>query len=296
MKSKHSQEKIWHLVTVTIAPTVEETVSAMLFDLGANGLITLEENESSLRLGAYFDQSTKAETLAREIEGECGRAGILPFLLSLELADIADQDWMQKWKEGFEPINIGERLMVAPSWKLPADAANRAVIQIDPGMAFGTGTHETTRLCLEALEARWTGGSLIDVGTGTGILAIAAALLSTQARIVAIDIDPLAVAVASENCAINNVEQRIEVRQGQPSDFAGLQFDMVVANLTAEVIIALMDDLTRCVKPAGLMILSGILTTLRGDVERAIEAAGLTISERKAAGEWSMLVARSEAT
>jgi ribosomal protein L11 methyltransferase len=291
MKVNHSTEKIWHLLTLHILPEAEEISGSMLFEKGATGIITLAEGPDSLELGAYFEAQANPEEIARDLEAEFARAGIRPALLGIRLSEIQEQDWMQKWKEGFEAINIGRRLMVAPSWKLP-EATDRAVIQIDPGMAFGTGTHETTRLCLEAIERRWTGGSMIDVGTGTGILAIAAALLADNSRIVAIDVDPLAVQVATENLQINGVTERIEILEGQPADFAAQRFDFVVANLTAEVIIALMNDLVACLDLQGTMILSGILTLLREDVEKAATMAGLQIIERGEAGEWAMLIAR----
>jgi ribosomal protein L11 methyltransferase len=291
MKVNHSAGKTWHLLILHIVPEAEEISGSMLFDRGATGIITLAESPESLELGAYFEAQANPEEIARDLEAEFARAGILPLLLGIRLSEIQEQDWMEKWKEGFEAINIGKRLMVAPSWKLP-ETTERAVIQIDPGMAFGTGTHETTRLCLEAIEARWTGGSMIDVGTGTGILAIAAALLAENSRILAIDIDPLAVEVARENLQINGIAERVEILEGQPADFAAQPFDFVVANLTAEVINALMEDLLACLKPQGLMILSGILTVLREDVEKAAAKAGLKIVERGEAGEWAMLVAQ----
>jgi ribosomal protein L11 methyltransferase len=291
MKVNHSTEKIWHLLVLHIVPEAEEISGSLLFERGATGIITLAESPESLELGAYFDAQVNPEEIARDLEAEFGRAGILPLLLGIRLSQVQEQDWMEKWKEGFEAINIGEKLMVAPSWKLPG-TTERAVIQIDPGMAFGTGTHETTRLCLQAIEARWTGGSMLDVGTGTGILAIAAALLAENSRIVAIDVDPLAVEVAKENLQINGLTERIEILQGQPADFAAQPFDFVVANLTAEVIVALMEDLVACLNPQGSMILSGILTVLREDVEKSAALAGLEIVERGEAGEWAMLVAQ----
>lgn len=283
------QERVWRLVALTVARDAEETASALLFDAGTNGVVTLEEGDDAVKLGAYFDAQADAEAIARDIEAAFARAGIRPALLSVAITTVADQDWMQKWKEGFAPLDVGERLVVAPSWKRP-EQTDRIVIEIDPGMAFGTGTHETTRMCLELLEAHWRGGRLIDVGTGTGILAIAASKLAA-AEIIAIDIDPLAVEVARENIAINQANQSITVREGGPGDYAGGAFDVVVANLTAEVIVALMGDLAGCMAATGRMILSGILTTLAADVERALTEAGLRCIERRAAGEWSALVA-----
>jgi ribosomal protein L11 methyltransferase len=286
------KERVWQLVTVNVERRAEEFAGSALDDLGANGLITLEESADAVRLGAYFGSDSDAEGIARSVEAEFARAGLADALLGVSISPVPDQDWMQKWKEGFEAVAVGSRFVVAPSWKLPRETDGRVVIQVDPGMAFGTGTHETTRLCLEAIEGYWRGGRLLDVGTGTGILAIGAALLRPGSRVAAIDIDPQAVEIARENVAINGAIDSIEVFEGQPLDFAGRAFDAVVANLTAEVIVALMGDLAGCLSPSGVIILSGILTPLRPGVERAAGAAGLVIAERREAGEWSMLVAR----
>jgi ribosomal protein L11 methyltransferase len=283
-------KKTWPLVALTVAREAEETASALLFDAGTTGIITLEEDDRAVKLGAYFDPQADAEAIARDLEAAFARAGIRSALVSISITEVADQDWMQKWKEGFAPLAIGERLMVAPSWKLP-EASERLVIQIDPGMAFGTGTHETTRMCLELLEVHWRGGRLLDVGTGTGILAIAASKLAPGSEVVAIDIDPLAVEVARENIEINQAAQAITIREGQPAHYRGRAFDVVVANLTAEVIMALTADLVGCVAKPGVMILSGILTALATDVERAVGGAGLSIIEQRTAGEWTALVA-----
>ncbi len=289
-----SRPKTWSLISLLVARGEEEMTSALLFDLGTTGVVTIEEDEKSVKLGAYFDGSVEAREIAEAIESGFARAGKSDMIMEISVSEIADQDWMQKWKEGFEPTEIGHRLIVAPSWKLPAEAEGRVVIRIDPGMAFGTGTHETTRLCLEAIEKRWRGGALLDVGTGTGILAIAAAKLAPQSKITAIDIDPLAVDVARENAEINRVSN-LDIFAGQPKDCRDRKFDMVVANLTAEVIIDLMDDLVACLSDSGWMILSGILTSLAGDVERSVIGSGLEIIERSEAGEWAAIVARKGA-
>jgi ribosomal protein L11 methyltransferase len=269
----------------------------LLFDLGTTGIVTLEEYSDSVRLGAYFDETRNADAIKQSVEAELARAGSSDVLANISISAVPDEDWMQKWKEGFEPADIGERLIVTPSWKLPDRSDGRIVIQIDPGMAFGTGTHETTRLCLEAIERHWRGGSVLDVGTGTGILAIAAALLAPGSRVVAIDVDPQAIEVARENLRINGVSSSIELRVRQPLNLADQEFGLIVANLTAEVIIDLMADLTRCLASEGRMILSGILTELAVEVEHALRARGLTVTERRVAGEWCALVAmRTQAT
>ena len=282
----------WWLVTLAVSRDAEETASALLFELGSTGIVTIEETEDAVKLGAYFDNGTDTNHIKHGVEAGLVRAGCRNAIISLSITAVPEQDWMQKWKEGFEAIEIGERLTIAPSWKVPGEANGRVVVQIDPGMAFGTGTHETTRLCLEAIERCWRGGKLLDVGTGTGILAIAAAALVPGSRVVAIDIDPQAVEVARENAAINGVSDSIELFEAQPRELAGREFDVSVANLTAEVIIDLLDDLAACVVTEGLMILSGILSELAGDVERSLVASGLEVIERREAGEWSALVAR----
>lgn len=287
----------WFLVTVNVSRDAEEMASALLFDTGSNGIVTVEERADSVTLGAYFNDSANVDDIKQALEAEFGRSDSLR---AVSVSPVADQDWMQKWKEGFEPVEVGERLIIAPSWRLPTDSTGKIVVQIDPGMAFGTGTHETTRLCLEAIERYWRGGSLLDVGTGTAILAIAAALLVSDSRpgsrpgsrLVAIDVDPQAVEVARENASINKVSDRIELLEGQPRDFAGRGFDVVVANLTAEVLIDLMSDLRACLAEGGLMILSGILNELAEDVEHSLRDSGFEVTERRNAGEWSMLIAQ----
>jgi len=282
----------WLLLTVDVSPDAEEAASALLFDQGSNGIVTLEECEDNVRLGAYFDGRSNVDDIKLALGAAFDRMGKHNALHEFAISRVPEQDWMQKWKEGFDAVEVGERLIVAPSWKLPEDARGRIVIQIDPGMAFGTGTHETTRLCLEAIERHWRGDSLLDVGTGTGILAIAASRLIPCSKIVAIDVDPQAIEVARENASINNVSDLIELHEAQPRQFAGRCFDLVVANLTAEVFVGLMPELAACLATNGLMILSGILCERADDVQRSLRASGLEVSERRDAGEWSALIAR----
>ena len=292
MNNTANKPHSWHLVTLTLAPANEEFASSVLFDLGTTGTITLEESAEEMKLGAYFEESSDPDGMAHAIRNEFARAGREHDLLAVSLSIVADADWMQKWKEGFEAAAIGKRLLVTPSWRLPERTDGRKVIQVDPGMAFGTGTHETTRLCLELIEQYWHGGELLDVGTGTGILAIAAALLQPDSHIIAIDVDPVAVEVARENTSINRVTNQVSVQERQPADLAGRSFDVVVANLTADVIVDVMEELAACLKQHGSIILSGILNELSDDVERSARAVALKVIERQTSGEWSALVAR----
>jgi ribosomal protein L11 methyltransferase len=283
-------EKLWRLVKVSLSCHAQETASSLLFDMGTTGIVILDERPGQVELGAYFDSQAAPSGLLASIERELKRACGCD-VHSIEIDDIADSDWMQKWKEGYEPVEVGKRLIVAPSWKLPASSAGRKLIQIDPGMAFGTGAHATTRLCLEALEKYWRGGALLDVGAGTGILAIAAALLSPGSTVVAIDVDPIAVEIASENAALNGVGESVSVRQATPGDLSGSYFDVIVANLTAETIIKHASRLAGCLKKPGTVILSGILEEFAADVQSCISEQQLSIVDFRQAGEWVALVA-----
>lgn len=277
--------RIWHLVSVGLEPEMEEIVSSLLFELGANGIVTLKENHRWVELGAYFDESHDPGQITRELFAALGPSA----KISVSSSAFPDEDWVEKWKEGLEPIQIGSKLLVAPSWKVPQDAGGRIIISIDPGMAFGTGSHETTKLCLLAIERRWRGGRFLDVGTGTGILAIAAALLAPSSHVVAIDIDPQAVEAARQNSAANGAQ--IEVMQTDLRHMAGEVFDFVAANLTANAIIDLMGELAARLAPSGLMVLSGIVAEQAEGVERAVRESGLRLIEREELNEWVALIA-----
>jgi len=200
---------------------------------------------------------------------------------------VADQDWLAEWKKGYEPIAVGQSLLICPSWRRDqARNSDRIVIEIDPGMAFGTGTHETTRGCLELLEKYWKGGSLLDVGTGTGILAIAAVKLRPGSRVVGFDLDPEAVEVALENVAINGVADEIEIEVNKLSSYQGQEFDLILANLTADVIIPLSPEFPQVLKPQGALIVSGVLREQTDDVRAALESHNLTLIEMMPEGEW----------
>jgi ribosomal protein L11 methyltransferase len=288
MDNRHSAigNSSWWLVTLCVAREAEEFASALLFDLGSTGIVTLAETPDRVTLGAYFEERTLRDDFEQSISGALGRDEF-----SISISAVPEQDWMQKWKEGFEAVEIGRRLVVAPSWKLPLNSTGRVLIQIDPGMAFGTGTHETTRLCLDAIEHYWHAGNLLDVGTGTGILAIAAALLAPGSRVVAIDIDPQAIDVARENMGINGVSGSIDLREGHLANLDPQEFDVIVANLTAEVIVDLMTDFPGYLASTGRLILSGILSEFAPDVVRALCSCDFTVTERRDAGEWCAFIA-----
>lgn len=290
--------KIWYAVEVELARVAETAATTQLWAMNTTGLEVSEDAADFVTLRAYFDAEPDIEKLRQNILHNLKLIDLPEFALRrVEASTIADQDWMSEWKKGWEPLPIGQRLVIAPSWKLDqVKETDRVIIQIDPGMAFGTGTHETTRGCLELLEHYWPlkseSASLLDVGTGTGILAIAAIKLQPGARVTAFDVDPEAIEVARENAEINGVADSLEIEVNKLSSYAGQEFDVVLANLTADVIVPLAADFPTVMKPQGVLIVSGILQTQGDDVKSALTAQQFHLLEEKPDGEWVSMAFR----
>ena len=289
--------KVWHALELEIARVAETAVASQLWTAGTTGIEVSEDTPEVITLRAYFNAAPDVEKVRAQLVRAL-RLCDLPeaAIRQLNSLTVADQDWLAEWKKGYEPIEIGRRLLVTPSWKRDqAAGTDRVVVEIDPGMAFGTGTHETTRGCLELLEERWRGGALLDVGTGTGILAIAAIKLAPGSRVVGIDIDPEAVAVAEENAEINGVADELELEVNKLASFASQEFDLVLANLTADVIVPLAADFARALKPQGTLVVSGVLLEQADEVRVALGAHGFEVLESRPDGEWVTLALRPSA-
>lgn len=205
--------------------------------------------------------------------------------LSLSLQGVKEEDWAENWKQYYKPFRLGEHMVVKPTWEPWDTQAGDLIIEIDPGMAFGTGTHETTAMCVGLIEKYYQGGSLLDVGTGSGILAIAAARLGAKG-IVAVDIDPDAVRVAQENVTHNGLTDAIDVREGDLLQGLSQRFQFAVANILAPVICMLAAPLKAHLLPGGKFICSGIIAEAESDVNEALLAAGYTIDEIQHKGDW----------
>jgi ribosomal protein L11 methyltransferase len=214
----------------------------------------------------------------------------LPFdagKLTMDITTVHDQDWSENWKKYYKPFYASRHLIIKPTWEECTPEPEDKIIEIDPGMAFGSGTHETTSMCLSLLEDVIEGGeSVIDVGTGSGILAIGAALFGAG-NVLAIDIDPDAVRVADENVKHNRVNGIVAVRQGNLLDHVDAVCDICVANIISDVIISFAAPLKAHIRPGGLFICSGIVSMRADEVRKALEDAGYEILRRVDKGEWT---------
>jgi ribosomal protein L11 methyltransferase len=271
-------------LTLDAARERAEDLSAELFDAGASG-VEVRDGEGTPMPGvaqpapgrallvAFFDERGAAEEARASYGGE--------------LSEIADEDWGEAWKKGLGPLAVG-RAFVRPSWVDAPVPPGMAEIVLDPGMAFGTGNHPTTSLCLGALSALLDGrpgASVLDVGTGSGLLAIAAAKLGAG-RVAANDNDPIAVAVARENAERNGTALELS---GAPVGEIGGTFDLVVANILANTLVELAPEIAARVAPGGAVLLAGILVPQEDEVRAAYVAAGLRPAEERRDGEWSLL-------
>ncbi len=209
--------------------------------------------------------------------------------LEMDIKDVADEDWSENWKKNYKPFRVGSRLVVKPTWESYEPKPGDLMIELDPGMAFGTGTHETTNMCMRMVEKHYKDGMrVMDVGTGSGILAIAAARLGAK-DVLAIDIDPDAVKTALENVKLNKVEDAVRVAQGDLVKSEAMPCELAVANIVADAICMLSAPLTRHLVQDGLFICSGIIRERENDVLEAAKAAGYTLIDRMAEGEWVAL-------
>lgn len=205
---------------------------------------------------------------------------------------VDDEDWKDKWKENFHPSKITDTIVVKPSWEDYEPAEGEKIIEIDPGMAFGTGTHETTRLCMQLMERYREGARLLDVGCGSGILSIGGALLGFG-DVLGVEIDPDAVKVAKENVRSNGFDGAIRVIEGDLTEGVDFTADMVVANLMADLVVRLAADCKKHLKEGGIFISSGILTEKEDEVAKAIKDAGFTIIQIAEEGEWCAIAAKA---
>ena len=257
------------------------------WDYVDESVMDLENERPSIVL--YIDNDDKAD-----LEIESVFNDIKAVLPDSEIISnvVCDEDWKDKWKEYFKPTKVTDRLVVKPTWEEYESKDEEIVIEIDPGMAFGTGTHETTSLCLELIEKYIKeGDTLLDVGCGSGILAIAAGLLGAS-DVLGIEIDPVAVEIGNENVALNKLSNKIRVIYGDLTKGVDYKADIVAANLMADLVKMLSPSVPAHIKEDGIYISSGILAVLADEVGAVIESSGFEIIETLVKGEWCAIAAR----
>lgn len=311
----------WIELIVHTTTAGSDQISEILMDCGASGTMIedksdipdpdkphgiweiidpklLENMPEDVLVHAWYEEKEKLPSLIDAIRGrlsEFSGTHPEPGTLQLETRSVDDRSWTDVWKKYFKPFYAGEHLVVKPTWEPFDPKPDDLVIEIDPGMAFGSGTHETTGMCLALLEEMISGGEeIIDVGTGSGILAIGAALLGAS-HVLAIDIDPDAVRVAAENVAKNHVEQIVSVQEGNLLDRVSAVCDICVANIISDVIIAFAAPLMNHIRPGGLFICSGIVSVRSDEVEKALRDAGYEILRKVTRGEWTAFLSRRNA-
>jgi len=212
---------------------------------------------------------------------------------TVTISEVNEEEWATAWKKYYNPVKISEKFTIVPTWEeyTPVNS-DELIIELDPGMAFGTGTHPTTVLCIQALERTVKpGDQVVDVGTGSGVLSIAAALLGAE-EVIALDLDEIAVESAKSNVLLNKVQDVVSVSQNNLLDGIDKQVDVVVANILAEVIMRFTDDVASAIKTGGYFIASGIILQKKQDVKDAIVNSGLTIVETVQMEDWVAIIAK----
>lgn len=280
MDKKNSYD--WDYVDADVMEQINEEPNIILY------MDDSDEGRAKLNLVKYTIENWKKSLQPQEI----GKGAYYGRLVIEEKA-VKDDDWKDNWKEFFKPAKITERIVVKPTWETyEKQSEDELIIEIDPGMAFGTGTHETTTLCIKLLEKYAEAqDKVLDVGCGSGILSIAAALLGIK-DILGVDIDPIAVDVSKENVELNGFSDVVKIQWGDLTKGIDYKADVVVANLMADLVMMLANDVAKHLKGKGIFISSGILVEKKGIVSKAIEENGFEIVEILEQGDWCAIAAK----
>ncbi|WP_303970102.1 50S ribosomal protein L11 methyltransferase [Sporosarcina ureae] len=308
----------WSEVSVHTTHEATEAVANILHEAGASGVVIEDSEEfdkervdqfgeiyaldkddfpnEGVIIKAYLPVTSfineTVENLELEIEG-LRQFSLNPGRFTIGITEVDEEDWANSWKQYFHPVKISKRFTIVPTWEeyTPVET-DELIIELDPGMAFGTGTHPTTVLCLQALEKYLEPNqTIVDVGTGSGVLAIGAALLGAK-HITALDLDEVAVRAAEENVTYNHVDDRITVLKGNLLDSIEEPPDLIIANILADVIMSFSQDAYQLVKPGGLFITSGIIGAKRDEVRNDLIAQGFEILETVLMEDWVVIIAR----
>ena len=311
----------WMKLTVLTTTIGSDMVSQTLIDAGSAGTVIEDKNDVQLNQRPEGQWDIIDEEIARRIGDDVKVSGFYPLderasdtaanvrervkrlpslapeidlgKLEVQMATIDDEDWAENWKKQYKPFRLGKHIVIRPGWEEYSPDDGDKVITIDPGMAFGTGTHETTGMCVSLVEEHvGKDMDVMDIGTGTGILAITAAHMGAK-RVLASDIDPMAVRVAAENVKINGFENVIECKVGDLLEVADGKKDVVIANIIADVIIGIAKPVRAFVKPGGVFICSGIAREREDDTIRALKNAGYASLDIRHQGEWTAIACKN---
>jgi len=310
----------WSEICIHTAQEAVEPITNILYEAGAGGVVIEDSNDlrkiRSKAFGEVYDLdpndypdegvNVKAYLPVNSFLGETVdeiKQSINNLLLydidlgrnQITISEINEEEWATAWKKYYKPVKVTKNLSITPTWEdyHPADRGEQ-VIELDPGMAFGTGTHPTTVLCIEALERYMPANAkVLDVGTGTGVLAISAAKLGAR-EVLAVDLDHVAVQSAKINVKLNKVQDIVSVKQTTLADNVGAGYDVVVANLLAEIVIRMAEGAAKVLLPDGILIASGIINNKKDEVKHVLEGSGLTVIHEAAREDWVALIAKKE--
>lgn len=305
----------WIEVVIRTTDEASDAVSEMLTSIGAGGVVIEDPNDIRRQIedpntldyaDDEFIQSLGVDVIIKAYFHDSGNNSELLALINEKLtfisqflnvgngfegfSEVDEQDWATSWKKFYKPFHISERIVIKPSWEEYTAEQGEMIIELDPGMAFGTGTHETTRMCAQMLEKYVKADDeIIDVGCGTGILAIAAIKLGAR-HVEAVDVDEVAVRVTLENCTINGVQDKINGARGAMDSIKPQKADIVVANIIADVIAGLAGTVPGYIKNNGLFIASGIIKERKQQIIEAYTAKGFKLVDTSELGEWVAVV------
>lgn len=307
----------WIEVQVKTTTEAVEAVSSIFYEVGVGGLVIEDPNDIRMHMKnegdwdyvdpsildnifegvivkGYFPQSEdlidKIELIRQNVE-KIPQYNLDKGLGEVTTSEVNDEDWAHGWKKYYKPKKIGKDIVIKPSWEDYIPQEDEIIIELDPGRAFGTGTHETTTMCLEELEKfEKKEDTVIDVGCGTGILSIGAAKLGAK-KVIGVDLDEVSVDVSNENVEGNNVTEIVEIRHGNLLDVVEEKADIIVANIIAEIIVQLCKDIPSFLNKNGTFISSGIILEKIDMVKEALEGVNLEVHEVITMGEWACIVA-----
>lgn len=265
----------WDIIDPAIADRIGEDVKVTSYYL-------IDENRNNV-ISSIASALGRLQALTPDVD--LGK-------LEMQVQGFENEDWSESWKKSFKPIRLGEHIVICPGWLEYEKQPDDKVIEIDPGMAFGTGTHETTGMCAALIEKYVQPGQrVIDIGTGSGILAIVAAHMGAK-EVLATDLDAVAVRVAAENAVLNGFGDKIDCRCGDLLDVVDVSGDVVIANIIADVILMLAKPVRERIVPNGVFICSGVAIDRREDVRRALLENDYEILDEPVKGEWAAFAAR----